>query len=197
MLKVIAIIGISILSVCNPLHSQSADKIQDFTLPDAIDGQPFSLSQYQDAKAVVVIFTSLYCPYAKLYEDRIATLVDQYYSEDFRFVLINPNNPENSMAEAMPNMIDEVKRLQLDIPFLSDSAQEVASLMGAQKTPEAFILLPRNGSFRIAFHGGIDDNPQVEKDVKHHYLRDAIDAVTSNRPVASASTYVTGCMIKR
>ncbi|MEQ9440074.1 MAG: thioredoxin family protein [Cyclobacteriaceae bacterium] len=197
MLKVTSIIGVALCSIFSPILSQQSDQIQDFTLPNAVDGEVFSLSEYSDAKAVVVIFTSLYCPYAKLYEDRILRLVDKYDSNSIRFILINPNNPAKSKADAMTNMATEAKRSQLDIPFLSDSAQEVASLLGAEKTPEAFILTPKNGIFTIAYHGGIDDNPQVENDVKHAYLQNAIEAVAQNRSITTAPAPITGCMIKR
>nr|WKN39051.1 thioredoxin family protein [Tunicatimonas sp. TK19036] len=197
MLKITSAIGFILLSMFSPILSQSSDQIQNFTLPNAVDGKVFSLSEYRDAKAVVIIFTSLYCPYAKLYEGRIMGLIDQYKNKSVRFILINPNNPEKSKVEAIPNMAAEAKRSQLDIPFLSDSAQEVASLLGASKTPEAFILQPHNGVFTVAYHGAIDDNPQVEDDVKHHYLQDALKSVTSNHPIATASSSVTGCMIKR
>lgn len=195
--KLVITLGIFIIIIANPTLSQHSDQIQDFTLPNAADGSSFSLSQYRDAKAVVVIFTSFYCPYAKFYEDRVAKLVDRYNSNDIRFLLINPNNPNKSKADALSNIEAEAKRVGLDIPFLSDSSQEVADLLGAEKTPEAFILVPKNDAFSIVYRGAIDDNPQVEEDVKHHYLSDAITAVSQNRPVKSSSTIVTGCIIKR
>lgn len=197
MLKITIVIGSILLSMFSSILSQSSDQIQDFTLPNAVNGKVFSLSEYKNAKAVVVIFTSLYCPYSKLYEGRITRLVDQHNGESIRFILINPNNPQKSKIDAMPNMAAEAKRTQLDIPFLSDSAQEVASLLGASKTPEVFVLQPRNGVFTVTYHGAIDDNPQVENDVKHHYLQDVLESVASNRPIAPLSASVTGCMIKR
>lgn len=199
MLKAIhyTIVGL-IICIVSTSSSFQSDQIQDFTLPNVISGTDFSLSQYKNADAVVIIFTSLYCPYAKFYEDRISKLADQYRNDSkIRFILINPNNPAKSRADASDNVTTVAKRRQLGVPVLIDQSQQVADLLGAEKTPEAFVLTPHQGSFRIAYQGAIDDNPQVEKDVRHHYLRSVIDAISTSQPVISNSSSTTGCMIKR
>lgn len=197
MVKVVCIVCIVFLGVINPILSQQSSQIQDFTLPNITNGSSFTLSEYRDAEAVVIIFTSLYCPYAKFYEDRISRLIDGYSRSDVRFILINPNNPDKSTADASANIVAETKRLGLKIPFLSDRSQEVANLLGARKTPEAFVLVPKNNVFKVVYHGAIDDNPQVEDDVKHPYLASAINAIVQNRSVPVSSTTITGCIIKR
>jgi peroxiredoxin len=197
MTKVAGIVSIILLGMLNPILSQRSSQIQDFTLPNITNGSSFTLSEYRDAKAVVIIFTSLYCPYAKFYEDRITRLIDGYNNSDVRFILINPNNPDKSKADASANIVAETKRLGLNIPFLSDRSQKVADLLGARKTPEAFVLVPKKDSFQVVYHGAIDDNPQVEEDVKHHYLASAIDTIVQNRSVPLTTTSVTGCIIKR
>ena len=199
MLKIASTLLLGILTTFMvSFFSYQSDQIKDFTLPNVLDGSSFSLSQYKDSKAVVVIFTSFYCPYAKFYEDRIATLTDKYRNNsNIRVILINPNNPDKSKADATSNVESEIKRLRFGVPFLTDSSQQVADLLGAEKTPEAFILVPSNGSFRIVYQGAIDDNPQVQEDVKHHYLETALSQITEGSKVAVNSTPVTGCIIRR
>ncbi|WKN45983.1 redoxin domain-containing protein [Tunicatimonas pelagia] len=199
MLKVICntVVGLFIGTLSTSSSFQS-DQIQDFTLPNVVSGTDFSLSQYKNAGAVVIIFTSLYCPYAKFYEDRISRLTDVYRNNsNIRIVLISPNNPAKSRADAVENVTNTAKRRQLGVPVLIDQSQQVADLLGAAKTPEAFVLTPHQGSFRIAYQGAIDDNPQVEKDVRHHYLQSVIDAVSQRQPIVTSNTPTTGCMIKR
>ncbi|MEM9673456.1 MAG: thioredoxin family protein [Cyclobacteriaceae bacterium] len=197
MIKVVGIVCIILLGVLNPILSQRSSQIEDFTLPNITNGSSFTLSEYQDAEAVVIIFTSLYCPYAKFYEDRITRLIDGYNRSGVRFILINPNNPDKSKADASANIVAETRRLGLSIPFLTDRSQEVADLLGARKTPEVFVLVPKIDVFQVVYHGAIDDNPQVEEDVKHPYLASAINAIVQNRAVPVATTSVTGCIIKR
>lgn len=199
MLKFVFILMFGILVTDSyPPFTDQSDQISDFTLPNAIDGSNFSLSQYKDSKAIVLIFTSFYCPYAKFYEDRIAQLADKYRNNpNVRVVLINPNSPSKSKADATGNVENEIRRLRLEIPFLTDSSQQVADLLGAEKTPEAFVLVPSKDSFRIVYQGAIDDNPQVQEDVKHPYLELALSQAIEGRSVNPNSTPVTGCIIRR
>ncbi len=172
-------------------------KISDFTLPNAVNGQSFTLSESGDAKAVVVIFTSHYCPYAKLYGQRINNLVSSFQGQPVRFVLINSNNPKKSTPDSRTNVIKEAQRANLTIPYLIDSAQQVADMFGAQKTPEAFVLKKGKAGFEIAYQGAIDNNPQVAIDVDHNFLKEAIESVLAGRSPHQAYNHPTGCMIRR
>ncbi|MDF9800654.1 peroxiredoxin [Catalinimonas alkaloidigena] len=170
--------------------------IQDFSLPNAVDGNVFSLSEVEDNEAVVVIFTSNYCPYAKLYDRRISSLFDTYRQQGVKFILINPNNPSQSPSDSPTEMAKKVKDLRWNVPYLVDDKQEAADLFNVQKTPEAFVMQNRGDDYQILYRGSIDDNPQVASDVSHHYLKDAIDAVLQGKPILNDSTHPTGCMIK-
>ena len=180
-----------------PGFSQSSGFIEDFTLPNVVTGQEFSLREYEEVQNVVVIFTSLNCAYAQLYEDRIDQLIDDFQGDDLRFILINPNNPKRSTKDSMGNMVRTAQEDQLTVPFLADHNQRVSRLFGAEKTPEVFVLSRQRNSFKIIYHGAIDDNPQVPHDVKHYYLRDFLKAAKSGKTYSLRTTPATGCMIKR
>ncbi len=47
------------------------DKIENFSLVNATNNKTVSLADFANERTVVLIFTSNYCPYARLYEDRI------------------------------------------------------------------------------------------------------------------------------
>lgn len=178
-------------------HNDAPDEISDFTLPDVVSGSNFSLSEFNQANAVVVIFTSHYCPYAKLYNDRIASLIDNYQGKNVRFILINSNNPNKSISDSRENMEKMVSKHNIKVPYLIDSDQKVADLFGVHKTPEAFLLHKTNSSFQIVYRGAIDDNPQVASDVKRPFLKEAIETVLKGSRPLQATIHPTGCMIKR
>ncbi|MEM8966052.1 MAG: redoxin family protein [Bacteroidota bacterium] len=192
------LIGAMICILSTSFYPQS-DQIQDFTLPDVVSGTDFSLSQYKNAEAVVIIFTSLYCPYAKFYDNRISKLTDEYRNNSkVRFVLINPNNPNKSRADALDKVAASAKSRRLGVPVLIDHLQQVTDMLGAEKTPESFVLVPQqSGSFKVVYRGAIDDNPQVAEDVRHHYLKSVINAISQRQPIVIDNTPTTGCMIKR
>ncbi len=174
-----------------------SSSIQDFTLKNATDGKQFSLSNYHNSTGVVVIFTSNYCPYSKLYEDRIIDLADKYRKTGVNFILINPNNPAKSSVEGVRKMAEKAHSKSFDFPYLSDSDQKVADMFGAEKTPEAFLLIKDDHTFKIVYKGAIDDNPQIPSDVSEHYLQDAIEKILNGKSLAFNTKRPTGCMIKR
>ena len=197
MKKYIYIMPFALLMITSSVMIQHSKSIQDFTLKNAVDGEEFSLSSYRNARAVVVIFTSNYCPYAKLYENRIQTLAEAYQDKGIKFILINPNNPERSQIEGIQKMAEKARAKSFEFPYLSDSEQKVADMFGAEKTPEAFLLKNEQGAFRVVYKGAIDDNPQVASDVSQEYLKDAIDKVLQNRSVGDEDIRPTGCVIRR
>ena len=176
---------------------QSSGFIEDFTLPNVVNGQEFSLREYESVPTVVVVFTSLYCPYAQLYNDRVTSLIDDFEGDNIRFILVNSNNPKSSPKESKENMANFASNSDLQVPFLADPTQRVARLFGAEKSPEVFVLARQKKSFKIVYQGGIDDNPQVPNDVHHRYLRDFLKASGAGKTYSLRTTPATGCMIKR
>ena len=176
---------------------QNSGFVENFTLPNVTDGQEFSLQAYKEVPTVVVIFTSLSCPYSQLYEARINELISDFQSENIRFILINPNNPKSSPKDSMKDMVRVAQEKQWQVPFLIDQNQRVARMFGAKKTPEAFVLSRQRKSFQIVYQGAIDDNPQVARDVHHAYLRDFLKASEAGKPHSLHTTPATGCIIRR
>lgn len=176
--------------------AQRSDYVEDFTLPNLVTGNEFSLKDYFSTPTVVVIFTSLHCPYAQLYDKRITNLINEFESEKVRFLLINPANPANHPQDALDNLKQAIERNNWTVPFLTDPSQRVARLLGAEKTPEVFVLSQQRASFKTVYQGAIDDNPQVASDVHHHYLREFLSAQRTDQSAPLRTTPATGCRIK-
>ena len=68
------------------------DKAADFKLKN-VDGNFVSLSDYNKAKGIVVIFTCNHCPYAQAYQDRIIKIDKKYKALGYPVIAINPNYP--------------------------------------------------------------------------------------------------------
>lgn len=171
-------------------------KVENFTLPDAVSGNSVSLNDFQNRKAVVVLFTSNFCPYSKLYEERFSSLVKSYAGNDVAFIMINPNDPQESRDDSMEAMKAKAESWGLNIPYLADKDQAVSKKFGASKTPEVFVLTNKPTKFSVAYSGALDDNPQVAQDVSQNYLKQAIDAVLQGKAVSVPQKRPVGCMIK-
>ncbi|EMR02109.1 thiol-disulfide oxidoreductase [Cesiribacter andamanensis AMV16] len=168
----------------------------DFSLPDAVSGKTVSLADYKGQKAVVLVFTSNYCPYSRLYEERLNQLVNQYKGRGVAFVFINANDPQQNKEESDESMKSKVEEWGTGVPFLSDRKQTVAKKYGASKTPEVFVLAPRGGGFQVFYSGAIDDNPQVAQDVSQPYLKQALDQLLAGKSALHQQKRPVGCAIK-
>lgn len=166
------------------------------SLPDVISGQPYSFANQQNKKAVVVLFTSSYCPYSRLYEERIQKIVNEFSAKPVAFVFVNPNNSQEQAEDSDASMKAKMKEWNLNLPYLRDENQQLARSLNASKTPEVFVLKPNGSAFQVVYSGAIDDNPQVAFDVSHPYLRETLQKVLAGAPVPAARHRPVGCMIK-
>ncbi len=179
-----------------PLGLLAQKSVTDFSLKNVVDGQTVDLSAHKGNHAVVVVFTSNYCPYAKLYEERLIELHSTYRNKNVRLLLINPNHPEASPEDTEAKMAERAKEKGFPFPYLADKGQTAARMFNARKTPEAFVLTPHSTGFHIVYQGAIDDNPQSSGEVRDYHLKDAIDLVLVGKRPAENFQRPTGCMIR-
>lgn len=178
--------------------AQTPGKIENFALVNAADRNTVSLSDYKSEKAIVIIFTSNYCPFAKLYEDRILNLITQFQGKGTQFLLINSNTSLDHLDDSVEEMARRAKEKSYTVPYLADKEQKVATLFKATKTPEVFVLQNTgSGTFILKYRGAIDDNPQVVQEVTANYLRDAIVAAMNRKNLSYAEKRPVGCAIQK
>jgi peroxiredoxin len=163
-----------------------------FTLKN-VDGNMVSLADYASKKAVVVVITCNHCPYAQAYQNRLISLQNEYASKDVQFVLINPNDAVKQPQDSYDNMQKRAKEKNYPFPYLHDESQQVAKAYGANRTPEAYLIVNN----KVVYRGRIDDNTE-EAQVKQRDLKDAIDKVLAGTPdqIETAMTKAFGCTIK-
>lgn len=177
--------------------AQNGKIISGFSLLNTVDNSQLSLSSFQNKKGIVIIFTSNFCPYSKLYEDRIESLANEFSGKGIQFILINPNNPQASKDDSIEEMAKKATENGYKFPYLADKDQVVSNSLGASKTPEVFLLKPEGSNFKVVYSGAIDDNPQVPADVDQQYLRNAITSALAGKQPQTVSERPTGCMIKK
>jgi peroxiredoxin len=154
------------------------------------DGKQHSLKDYQQAKLVVVVFTCNHCPVAASYESRLKQLARDFAPRGVQFVAINSSLlPADSLAE----MKRRAEQAGFDFPYLFDEQQSVGKAFGAKVTPEIFVL---DKDRRFAYLGAIDDDWHDAEQVKHHYLRDALEALLADKQPDQPETRPAGCGIQ-
>lgn len=171
-------------------------RVEDFSLTDAISGNSFALQNQTEAKAVILVFTTLNCPFSKLYEERIFDLNRRFSDDGFVFALVNPHSgqePEENAAAIK----SEAQTRQISIPFLDDGKQILTKQLNITKLPEVVVIASGPTGFSIAYRGAIDNNPQMAANASVRYLENALVSIQNNRNPSPVSTRAVGCNVKR
>lgn len=173
--------------------SAQAQQVANFSLANVITGSQVSLDTYPSCSGIIIIFTSNACAYDEYYRSRINAL-SKDYQDKVPLLLINAGIEP---IESTDNMVRKAQQLGLKVPYLSDKEQVVMQRLGATKTPHAFLLKNNGGKFSLVYNGAIDDNPQVQGDVRRAYLKDAIDIMLTNQTIETAEVRPVGCSIRK
>ena len=161
-----------------------------FTLPDT-DGTPTPLHN-GDSTATVVVFTCNHCPYALAWHDRLQAVARDYLSRGVRVLQINANDAERYPRDSPVAMAKRVNAGEFAGPYLHDSSQEVARAWGAAVTPDVYVL---DAHGQLVYHGAPDADYHDESRAAE-WLREALEDVVAQRPVARTETQPVGCSIK-
>jgi peroxiredoxin len=191
MKKLIAVLILSTLS----LIESFGQRVEDFRLMDALSGKEFSLSDHNQSKGVVLIFTSLNCPFSKLYEERIVHLYENFSDHGFVFAMINPHVAVEEDEQA-PQMKTRALERNITFPFLMDDKQVVAKQLGITKLPEVVLITPSPTGHSISYRGAIDNNPQVAANANIKYLENALNAVQNRRNPSPSFSRPVGCNLR-
>ena len=185
------IFGILLMTYSSFSSGQSVlgevNKVDDFSLKD-YNGKDYSLSDFKDSKAIVVIFVATECPVSNAYNSRMESIYNDYKNKNVALVGINSNK-----AEDIGRIKEHAKSKGLTFPILKDEKNIIADKFRASVTPEVFVL---NNNFEVLYHGRIDDS-RDESDVEKKDLRNALDEILSDKQVSDPVTKAFGCTIKR
>ncbi len=180
---------VATLSTMLPLGTEAPD----FTLPD-FNGKTYSLDDFSDAKALLVMFLSNHCPFVKPVRREVARVAKKYQAKGVAVVAINANDIETYPEDSPENMAKEAKMIGYTFPYLFDESQEVAKAYHAACTPDFYVF---DGDRRLAYRGQFDDSrPGKDIPVTGKDLRAALEAVLQQRPVAEEQKPSIGCNIK-
>jgi metal-sulfur cluster biosynthetic enzyme len=180
----------SLLCLTLPLAAQ---QLENFSLVNVTNNQKVGLDTYPSCSGIVIIFTSNACPYDEYYRARIKKMSAEL-QDKVPVLLVNSNQEP---AESIENMKAKARQLNLSVPYLADKDQVLMQRLGATKNPQAFLLKNVGGKFSVVYTGAIDDNAQVEGDVKQAYLKDAIDIMLANQKIATPEIRPAGCTIRK
>ena len=176
-----------------PADDKSASSVSDFAL---IDHQGAFRHLYYHAKdpqtrAIVLFVQGNGCPLVRKRVPELKRLRDAYATNGVVFWMINAN-PQDGRAD----VVKEAAEFGIDLPILLDETQLAAKALKIIRTGEAIVIEPN--TWRIRYRGAIDDRLGYETqkpEVKHQYLKDALDSLLAGKPIKTEVTSAPGCVV--
>jgi peroxiredoxin/mono/diheme cytochrome c family protein len=163
----------------------------DFELND-YGGRQYRLADFADKPVVVLAFLGTECPLVHRYSVRLEQIAKDYQGRGVLVLGVNSNR-QDSITE----IAAFARRKGISFPILKDTGNELADLVGAQRTPEVVVL---NQSRQMVYRGGIDDQYGVgftRDSVQNSWLTDAIEQTLSGERPKVAIAEAEGCLIGR
>ena len=160
--------------------------VENFKLLDT-QGAEKSLNDLKVKNGAILVLVSAQCPVVKQYNERISEFAADFAAKGINVIGINSNHTE-SLEWVKSHAAEKYK-----FPVLIDKGNVLADKLGANVTPEVYYLNEKNV---LVYHGAID-NSRSGDDITENYLRDAVEANLSGKPVAKTTANAIGCSIKR
>ena len=175
---------------------RAADEADSFVRLDdlvmsTVLGDEVSLGDFA-GQFTVLAFLGNECPLAKLYASRLVELAASFGERGIVFLAVN-SNCQDSIADTQRFY----REYGLTFPLLKDPGNVLADRLGAERTPEVFVL---DTERRVRYRGRIDDQfgigyqrPQPTR----RDLAEALNELLANQLVSLPRTAAPGCLIGR
>lgn len=154
-----------------------------------VDGETHSMSDYNDAKALVLIFTCNHCPVAQAYEQRFKDLAGKYKGKGVEVVGVSISLEPSDTLE---KMAEKAKEEDFNFAYVQDPSQEYGKKLGASATPHVFVL---DQERKIAYMGAFDSDINQSR-AKYKYVPDAVEALLAGREIEVPESKPVGCPIQ-
>ena len=169
----------------------------DFNLPNtnpSYGGDTVSLSDYQQSKALLVIFMCNHCPYVIHIISKLTDVVKAYQPQGLEAIAISVNDVENYPADAPDKMSKMAGKYDFSFPYLYDESQQSAKDYRAVCTPDLFLYDEKR---QLAYHGQFDSaRPRNSEPITGSDLKQAVESTLNGDPITTVQTPSVGCSIK-
>lgn len=152
-----------------------------------------SLSDYDDARVLVIVFTCNHCPYAKHVEGALIRFAHDYAERGVQVVAISANDSEAYPEDSFESMAARAQDRQYPFPYLYDESQHVARAYEARCTPDFYVY---DDDRTLRYRGRMDETRPGQGEATARDLRQAVDDVLAGGSVSIEQVPSMGCNIK-
>lgn len=171
---------------------QLGQKAPDFRLP-ATDGRSYGLSDFSQAKFLVIFFTCNHCPYVIGSDEVTRTTANKFKDQGVAFVGINSNSEKTYAEDSFENMVKRMEEHKFPWLYLHDQSQEVALAYGALRTPHFYVF---DQDRKLVYTGRAVDNPRDTSKMTVNDLEIALEELLAGKAVTTPLTNPIGCNVK-
>jgi peroxiredoxin len=171
---------------------KTGDKAPDFNLK-GIGGKTYSLPDFKDAKALLIVFMCNHCPYVKAKIETIKALQAKFKDKGLIIVGINSNESDNYPEDSFEGMVKTAKEKNFNFVYLHDETQEVGKTYGASCTPDPFLF---DSEQKLVYHGRFDNAMEPGQTATEFDMDEAIAAILAGKKPKHEFLFSIGCSIK-
>ena len=162
--------------------------------PEDAPERRYTLDDFADAEALVVVFMCNHCPYVVHIEDALIDVAKAYRPKGVAFVGISANDAEAYPQDAFDEMTERAREKGYPFPYLYDESQETAKAYGATCTPDLYVF---DRDRKLVYHGRFDaTRPRQGMTADGSDLRRALDELLETGTVTTEPFPSMGCNIK-
>ena len=158
----------------------------------SIQGEKNTLYKTKGLNGLLVMFICNHCPYVKAIEHKISIESLRIKKLKVNSLAIMSNDQSAFIEDSNINLKEQIKRANLDFPYIVDTSQEVGKLFDAQCTPEFYFF---NSSMKLKYRGRLDSHGK-EKTMGSPELYYAIEEVIAKGYCSTRQYPSIGCSIK-
>ena len=171
---------------------QLGEHAPDFKLP-ATDGKTYRLSDFKDAKALVIFFTCNHCPYVIGSDEVTRKTAEKFIPQGVKFVGINSNSKHTYAEDSFDHMVERMKTQKFPWLYLHDESQDVARAYGALRTPHFYVF---DKDRKLVYTGRGVDSPRDTSKMTVNNLDQALTEHLAGKPISVPLTNPIGCNVK-
>ena len=165
-----------------------------------IDGRVTSLAELKAENGIIVIFSSITCPFVvggdnyPGWEKEYNALYTLAQENGVMLVLVNANEAKREDGESVADLVKRAKDQAYLMPTIVDEESKIANAFGAKTTPHVFYF---DGARTLVYEGSIDNAWDAKRKADETYLSNAIKAAAQGNSIEPSKTPAKGCSVKR
>lgn len=173
---------------------ESGRTVPDFTFTD-LEGKVQKLSDFR-GRTVVLEWLNPGCPFVLRHYRSGNLPATQALAAAQGAVWLQLNSSAMGDLDAAKTMEWQKKQGAIATAYIRDQTGKLGRLFGAQTTPHLFVI---NAAGILVYQGAIDDQPQASQATTlaaHNYVKAALEALKTGKPVEPSTTQPYGCGVK-